>query len=410
MPWSYVAAAVGVGSLLQGYQAGKRMDAAAGQAAEAAQLQFNIQDRLTKMSEEEWQLYKEKALPLIDKLVAESNVPDRSEEEMSLAADETKTAYAAGRQALLRRVNLEESAGGPRAGALLAPSYMDEASAVSRAVTEARRREKARVEDTSWGRKLQTVGVLQRLPQNASANLQGASAAAGRAGETASRVSNSYGQQAAQLAYGAGYLGRNAARWMARGSGGADAIPDGQDDFMSPYEPSQGISDDVYYSDVARDGGKVTRRGVLAPPRVKSNYADGGPIRGPGSGMSDSVKGAAEEGSYILSADTVRAIGHSKIQKIMEQAGVRPGFGGDDRGGVPVRLSNGEYQIPRRAVDFHGEEFFNKLQQKYHRPTMQDDDGMANGGAIRRKLLPSIVEEAIYNSMPSRALASRRKG
>lgn len=144
--------------------------------------------------------------------------------------------------------------------------------------------------------------------------------------------------------------------------------------------------------------------------KVTHEFAGGGAIRGPGSGTSDSIKASVSRGSYILSADTVRAIGIKKVDQLMEQAGVRPSFGGgggEEKGGVPVRLSNGEYQLPPEVVQHHGEEFFNKLQEKYHRPVM-NGDGLANGGVIRKRGLPREVEDAIFRSMPEQAIGKRR--
>jgi hypothetical protein len=382
---------------------------AARQAAAAGQQGQNLlQGRMVAMAEEEWALYKEKAFPLLEELAAGRDVEDRTEEEMARAAGSTKEAYGTARQNLMRRLNLEEDAGSPRSAAILRPTYTDEATAVSRAVTDAR----LRVEDTEWGRTLQAVGAFQRLPQDASANLQGASTAAAR-GTAAGAVTNAdlarmQYQNAGQAAYGAGYFGTQALnRWNrpptaqpaagGASSGGGGGFMD-FDPSMFSYDLGPDSTGGAY-----RHGGAIKR----GAPRIRSNYQDGGPIEGPGTGTSDSIRGQVEEGSYILSADTVRAVGEQKLHQLAEKAGVRPGSGGDDRNGLPVRLSRGEWQIPPQVVSFHGEEFFNKMQQKYHRP-VEDEDGMANGGAMRKRGLPKLVQDALHNSMPGRALARRR--
>ena len=137
-----------------------------------------------------------------------------------------------------------------------------------------------------------------------------------------------------------------------------------------------------------KDGGAIRRPG----------YAEGGKVEGPGTGTSDSIKTEKRPGTYILSTDTVRAVGTKKLDDLMEKAGVRKGFNGADpqAGGIPVRLSTGEYEIPPEVTQHYGEEFFNKLQQKYHRP-IASDQGYANGGAIRKRVLPRLVDDAIVN-------------
>lgn len=137
-------------------------------------------------------------------------------------------------------------------------------------------------------------------------------------------------------------------------------------------------------------------------------FAGGGVIQGPGSGTSDSVPMKAKPGSFILSADTVRAIGHKKVHEFIEKSGIRPGQGGHDYKGVAIRASNGEAEIPPETVQHYGEEFFNKLQQKYHRPVMSGGEGaLANGGVIRKRGLPKNVEDAIFRSMPEQAIGRR---
>lgn len=71
--------------------------------------------------------------------------------------------------------------------------------------------------------------------------------------------------------------------------------------------------------------------------------ADGGKVRGPGTGVSDSVP--------AVNTDT----------------------------GQPIRLSNGEYVIPADVVKAKGEEFFAKLLEKHHLPAARQ-----RAGNIRR--------------------------
>jgi hypothetical protein len=98
----------------------------------------------------------------------------------------------------------------------------------------------------------------------------------------------------------------------------------------------------------------------------------------------------------------------------MEKAGVRPGEGeNSDPRGVQVALSNGEWAMPPEATKYHGEEFFNKMQQKYHRPVFADVNedetaSAANGGVLRKRAMPRQVEDAILAQLPTRAIGMRR--
>lgn len=72
-------------------------------------------------------------------------------------------------------------------------------------------------------------------------------------------------------------------------------------------------------------GGAIKRREQAA------GLANGGLIRGPGTGTSDSIPDEMEPGTYIMPADSTRQLGL------------------DDKK-VPVRVSNGEYELPPEQV------------------------------------------------------------
>lgn len=399
MPWGYAAAAIGAALI-----ASDATKSAAEMSANSAKNEFDLHKIQTGISQEQWQQYKDNVFPLLQKMQGEATTADRTPEEVALASNDVKNAYAASRRSMARTANLDPNSSATRTSAVLAPSYMDEAGKLSSAITTARRAERARVEDTNWGRQLQLVGAYQGLPQDAAANLSGASASLARAGAISQRDQQIASQNAGQLSYGLGYLGKAAANWMNTPSGSSQQDPygyyyDSRD--LGAYNFGGGTTSTGAYTGMDapfRDGGAIRMR-----------YRDGGGvIRGPGTGTSDSIPMRARPNSYILSADTVRAIGHKKVNDLIEKSGVRPGSGGDSYNGIPIRASNGEAEIPPETVKYYGEEFFNKLQQKYHRPVQSDGDAMANGGAIRKRGLPKQVEDAIFRSMPNRALGVRR--
>lgn len=363
--------------------------------------QTAIAKQMAGISQEQWNLYKTNVVPLLQDLSSMRTTTDRTAEDMAKAAAQTKGAYSTARQALERNVSATRNPGDPGYGALLAPSYMDEASAISRNIEAARVRERDRVENFGFDRtqKAAAAWTGQALPGaaqtgNANAGAINARVAAGNAG-----LATDASTRAAQGAYGGIRLATDAAKWF-ESTPGAPA-PRSDPNFgaswrgsvdnpgvMDPMDPRTfEVYPNSYYGIGYRGGGAIRRR-----------YAEGGKVEGPGSGTSDSIATVKRPGTYILSADTVRAIGTKKIEDLAEKAGIRKGYGGGgeapEAGGIPVRLSSGEYALPPEVTQHYGEEFFNKLQQKYHRP-IASEPGMANGGAVRRRVLPREVDDAI---------------
>lgn len=370
-----ITAAVGVYSALQ---AGKSARASS-RAAESSSYYYNT---LADISSEQYELWKSEGLPLLRELggMKKSDVA----EEQALAADAVRTQYAAGRERTRRALEGVRNPADPGYAAILASTYGAEASDVARSMTAARRA----ALDRDYARTVDLANMYKGFPGQASAGF----AAAGRGqygvGALQGDISGMYGKWAQQAGAAAGDIfGR-----MPTGTPPTQPNPEPTAEMFPDWEPG-GYSMPSY-----RGGGRI----------IDVDYAEGGKIKGPGTGTSDSVSAIKRPGTYILSADTVRAVGTKKLHDFMEKAGVRPGQGGaSDSAGVPVRLSNGEYAMPPEVTSYFGEDFFNKLQQKYHRPVFADDDGVANGGAIRRRVLPRRVEEAIFRAMPDEALMRR---
>lgn len=103
------------------------------------------------------------------------------------------------------------------------------------------------------------------------------------------------------------------------------------------------------------------------------NKHQGGKVRGPGTGTSDSIKASVPAGSYIMPADSAEAIGDKKL------AGFgAPGWKGNPATaqqsqpggtGVPVNLSNGEHQLPPEQVHAVGVQALDSIKQATHTPT-----------------------------------------
>lgn len=87
--------------------------------------------------------------------------------------------------------------------------------------------------------------------------------------------------------------------------------------------------------------------------RIKS-YANGGVVRGPGTGTSDDVQATIAKGSYIMPADSTKKLGADALGELG-----RP---------VPVNLSNGEYQMPPEQVHAVGLQALNQIKDATHAP------------------------------------------
>ena len=95
-------------------------------------------------------------------------------------------------------------------------------------------------------------------------------------------------------------------------------------------------------------------------------FANGGPVRGKGTGTSDSIPDEVPEGTYIMPADTTQAVGEQNLAAMGAdgaQIGMPP-EGGD----IPVQLSNGEYKMPPEQVHAVGVQALDKIKNATHQP------------------------------------------
>ncbi|ADU36232.1 hypothetical protein [Variovorax paradoxus] len=114
--------------------------------------------------------------------------------------------------------------------------------------------------------------------------------------------------------------------------------------------------------------------------RKSDQKANGGPIRGPGTGTSDSIEKTVPEGSYIMPADSTEQLGEGSLA----------GLGAP----MPVRVSNGEYELPPEQVHAVGVKALNAMKDATHAPVggapgfkpRVDESSMffANGGDVTR--------------------------
>lgn len=93
--------------------------------------------------------------------------------------------------------------------------------------------------------------------------------------------------------------------------------------------------------------------------------ANGGMVRGPGTGTSDDIPADLPEGSYIMPADSTAQIGEQALQGMGGGArGFVPGRGKK----VPVQISNGEFNLTPDQVHAVGVQALDGMKDATHRP------------------------------------------
>ena len=126
------------------------------------------------------------------------------------------------------------------------------------------------------------------------------------------------------------------------------------------------------------DGGAVKPRG----------FKPGGLIRGPGTGTSDSIETEKRPGTFIMPADSTQAIGPEALEELGEVDDSAVEEQGEK---VPVRLSNGEFELPPEQVQALGEAVLTVLRDATHTPTgsgnptgkgFAPNQLFANGGVV----------------------------
>ena len=99
-----------------------------------------------------------------------------------------------------------------------------------------------------------------------------------------------------------------------------------------------------------------------AKAKAAKPFANGGPVRGPGTGTSDEVQDEVPEGTYIMPADSTQAVGADQLASM----GARGFVPGSEK--VPVQLSNGEYKLPPEQVHAIGVQTLDQMKDATHQP------------------------------------------
>lgn len=95
-----------------------------------------------------------------------------------------------------------------------------------------------------------------------------------------------------------------------------------------------------------------------------AGFANGGLVRGPGSGTSDDVPDEVPQGTYIMPADSTDAVGVETLESMGAPRGFKPG----GEKSVPVNLSNGEFKMPPEQVHAVGVQALDQMKNATHKP------------------------------------------
>lgn len=142
---------------------------------------------------------------------------------------------------------------------------------------------------------------------------------------------------------------------------------------IKPEDPERARRLAEYQANAAREkeAAKAATAPTQAPAPAITDYAagsalkrreaaaglkDGGPVRGPGTGTSDDVPDNVPEGTYIMPADSTKAIG----EKTLGGLGMR---------GIDVNLSNGEFKLSPKQVHAIGVQTLNQMKDATHTPS-----------------------------------------
>ncbi|MBT9513273.1 MAG: hypothetical protein IV104_13080 [Acidovorax sp.] len=116
-------------------------------------------------------------------------------------------------------------------------------------------------------------------------------------------------------------------------------------------------------SGAARLRSMIPQMEAMGYKQQPQHLARGGVVRGPGTGTSDSIETEAEPGTFIMPADSTKAIGAGALEKL---------------GTVPVKLSNGEFEFPPEQVMALGAAMLKLLKDTTHTPVNGEDGGQTD--------------------------------
>lgn len=331
-----------------------------------------VQDDTLKNAQEDRQRYEEKYQPLEDNLIQEFqsyDTPERRAQERGRAIADTNSQFdAQRRQALSRLESYGVDPSQTRSAALDLGMRTQQAAAAAAAATNSDRS----VQNTGRALRAEAINIGKGLPSQVAASygqsLNAGNSQVGNANSTTNTSSNA-------LQGANSYLNTS----IAGNSAAGNTMSQGYQNQMAQYNANQQATTGML-SAVGGIAGMFMADGGRAIPAGK-RFDKGITIEHDPTGRYESEPGAIDYGEG-------------------------DGSGIDDQ--VPIQASKGEYIIPADVVRKKGEEFFDRLVEKYHTPAAQQREDKhtenvrtgkainptpyANGGMIRhqgmRRALP----------------------
>ena len=120
---------------------------------------------------------------------------------------------------------------------------------------------------------------------------------------------------------------------------------------QSKPKPAAAIQPEALGTGFAAKAGKALKNRAAQIDEA-AGYANGGMVRGKGTGTSDSIETEVPQGSYIMPADSTEKLGEQTVA----------GMGAP----TPVNLSNGEYQLPPEQVHAVGVQALDQMKDATH--------------------------------------------
>lgn len=152
---------------------------------------------------------------------------------------------------------------------------------------------------------------------------------------------------------------------------------------------------------------KFVGKGTYSMPAEVPQFKDGGLIRGPGTGKSDSIDTELPAGAFIIPAEVVKAYGADALQALVDA----------HRNKVPAQVSNGEFEVPPDVVQKTGADYWNRLVESVTGKGARAQKG-ANGGVKAAEGYdpdtdapltgnPSPKPQGIFNGLPDYGYGNR---
>lgn len=392
---------------------------ASGAAANAANLQTQVAMDSAALARERWEYYKTQQAriqPQVnavqDKLLntALTDPASRVDEVRTQAGNESEQAFAREKGALERRLaanGMDPTS--PAGQALVTKLGLEKAKSQALNMDVAARQERNRADDVQFSRQMSALALDKGLPTDT--GMTAAISGLGSAANTQQNIAAAQKANTAQSGYALsrGLSGLDQTGWFKESNPSGSGQPELLNNYSTPSGGGSYVTDtsaDPGYSNLYADGGAVSEGGggmINETTGGDSHYANGGAIPGRrpllghlhvnapiGRGVRAMTSYYADGGAIPVSGRQVHG-GDGQVDSIPAVID----------GKRHAALNHGEFVIPTDVVQKKGVEFFEKLIQKYHTPVR--GPGMANGGAIK-VALPRAIEDAIYSTMPVRAL------